>query len=223
MWQHESKIYNKISNHPNIKTFFYRFEFQQRGTVHLHMLVWLKDIRHTQHQLFRADIHRSHPDLAFLVHKLQPSDAKSHCLNLQYENSFFHLENGKYVPHLKHPAKEFALNFWAYISTIIPALKCRMDFQTTDGVAMLLRYVTSYVAKSQDATQIDSMYLYELQGRQAAVHYLMQNTPAEPEMWFFLFPKKVAWSNSCTKRFVVPISETASHNQTLLKYWQPAT
>lgn len=40
---------------------------------------------------------------------------------------------------------------------------------------------------------------------------------------FSFFPKKVAWSNSCTKRFVVPISETASHNQTLLKNWQCAT
>ena len=191
-WTEHVFSYNKIANYPNIKTFFYRFEFQQRGTVHLHMLVWLKDIRRAQHQFFRADIPRSHPDLAFLVHKLQPSDKKSHCLNLQYENSFFRLDNGKHVQHLKHPAEEFALNLRAYIATIMPALKCRMDYQTTDGVAMLLRYVTSYVSKSQDATEIDSMYSYELQGRQAAVHYLMQNTPAEPEMWFFLFPKKAA-------------------------------
>ena len=72
-----------------------------------------------------------------------------------------------------------------------------------DRIAMLLCYVTSYVAKSQDATQIDSMYSYELQGTQAAVHYLMHNTPAMPEMLFFLFSKKVAWGNSRTKRFVV--------------------
>ena len=47
------------------------------------------------------------------------------------------------------------------------------------------------------------MYSYQLQGRQAAVRYLMQNTPAEPEMWFFLFPKKAAWSNS-QKDFLFP-------------------
>lgn len=62
-----------------------------------------------------------------------------------------------------------------------------MDYQTTDGVAMLLHYVTSYVTKSHEATQIDSMYLYELQGRQAAIHYLMQNTAAKPVMLFFSF------------------------------------
>ena len=25
----------------NVETFFYRFEFQKRGTLHLHMLVWV--------------------------------------------------------------------------------------------------------------------------------------------------------------------------------------
>ena len=217
-WTEHLFSYNKIASYRNIKTFFYRFEFQRRGTLHLHMLVWLKDIRHAQHQFIRADIPRTHPNLAFLVHKLQPSDKRSHCLNLQYENSFFRLQNGKHVQHLKYPAEEFALNLRAYIATILPALKCRMDYQTTDGVAVLLRYVTSYVSKSQDSTQIDSMYSYELQGRQAAVRYLMQNTPAEPEMWFFLFAKKVAWSNSRTKQFVVPTSESVTENKTVLKY-----
>ena len=124
-WSEHVFSYNKIANYPNIKTFFYHFEFQERGIVHLHMLVWLKDIRRTQHQFFRVDIPRSHPDLVFLVHKLQPSDKKSHCLNLQCEDSFFHLENGKHARHLKHHAEEFTLNLHACISTIIPALKCQ--------------------------------------------------------------------------------------------------
>ena len=219
-WSEHVFSYNKIANYPNIKTFFYRFEFQERGIVHLHMLVWLKDIRRTQHQFFRVDIPRSHPDLVFLVHKLQPSDKKSHCLNLQCEDSFFHLENGKHARHLKHHAEEITLNLHACISTIIPALKCRMDYQTTDGVAILLRYVTSYVSKSHDARKVDSMNSYQLQGRQAAVRYLMQNTPSEPEIWFFLFQKKPAWSNSCTKRLLVPTTKTASESKTLSKYWQ---
>ena len=71
---------------------------------------------------------------------------------------------------------------------------------------------------SHKIAQIDSMYSYELQGRQAAVRYLMQNMPAEPEMWFFLFAKKVALSNSRTKQFVVPTSESVTENKTVLKY-----
>ena len=201
------------------RTFFYRFEFHDRGTVHLHMLIWLKDITKAQHQYLRADIPHSHPELAFLVHKLQPSDKKSHCLKLHDQESYFTFENGKQVHHLKHPAEEFALNLRAYIATIIPALKCRMDYQTTDGVAMLLRYVTSYITKSHDCTNIDSLYSYKLEGRQAAMRYLMRNMPAEPEMWFFLFSKKVAWSCSPTKRFAVPNSENAMHDKTVQKYW----
>lgn len=219
-WTEHLFSYNKLSNYKNVKTFFYRFEFQQRRTVHLHMLVWLKNPAQTQHQFLRADIPSTHPHLAYLVHKLQQSDKRSHCLQLQYEESFFRFENGKQVHHLKHPAEEFALNLRAYIATVLPALKCRMDYQTTDGVAMLLRYVTSYVCKSQDTTTIDSMYSYDLEGRQAAVRYLMCNMPAEPEMCLFLFSKKVAWTSSRTKRYLVPTSENAASDKTVLKYWK---
>lgn len=40
----------------NVRTFFYRFEFQQRGTVHLHMLVWLEDV-----SCIRADVMHACP------------------------------------------------------------------------------------------------------------------------------------------------------------------
>lgn len=173
-----------------LKHFFYRFEFQQRGTVQLHMLIWLKNITKAQHHLLHADIPRSNPELAFLVHKLQPSDKKSHCLNLQYGESFFTLQKDKHI-HLKHPPEEFAINLRAYISTVLPALKCRMDFQTTDGIAMLLRYVTSYVTKSHDSQTIDSMYSYHLEGRDAAARYLMRHKRAEPEMCFSFWVKKL--------------------------------
>jgi hypothetical protein len=48
----------------------------------------------------------------------------------------------------------------------------------------------------------------------------MRNMPAEPEMWFFLFSKKVAWCGSRTKRFIVPTSENASNDKTVQKYWK---
>lgn len=161
-WSHHLFSYNRTSNHNNIKTYFYRFEFQKRGTLHLHMLVWLHDITKMQHKFIRADIPHDNPELAFFSHKLQPSDKPSHCLTLQTEESHISIENGKYVQHLKHPAEEFALNLRAYIATLLPVLKCRMDYQTTNGVAMLLRYVTSYVTKFQDSLSIDSMYSYEV-------------------------------------------------------------
>jgi hypothetical protein len=97
-----------------------------------------------------------------------------------------------------------------------------MDYPTTDGIGMLLRYVTSYATKSHDCTTTDSMYSYKLEGRQAAMRYLMRNMPAEPEMWFFLFSKKVAWCGSRTKRFIVPTSENVCNDKTVQKYWKRA-
>ena len=142
--------------------------------MHIHLLIWLKDITKAQHHLIRADISRTDPQLAYLAYKFQKSD--KHNLNLQNEDSFFETRDGKQVHHLKHPAAEFALNLQAYVSMLLLALKCSMDYQTTDGVGMLAR-----IKKFRDDTPIDSLYSYKLQGRQAAIRYLISNQLAEPE------------------------------------------
>ena len=176
-WSNHVFSYNRIAKHPNVRTYFYHFEFQNRGTLHVHHLIWLNDITKAQHHLIRADTSRTDPQLAYLAYKLQKSDKHSPSLNLQNEDSFFETWDGKQVYHLKHPAAEFALNLLAYVSTLLPTLKCSMGYQTTDGVGMLLRYVSSYVTKFRDDTPIDSLYLYKLQGRQAAIRYLITNRP----------------------------------------------
>ena len=191
-WTWHLFSYNRLSTTSNVKTYFYRFEFQQRGTVHLHLLVWLKDITKSQHQFVRADFAKDHPD--FYVNKYQSSDKPSPCLFLQNRDSFFETKDGKQVLHLKHPAEEFAVHLRAYISTLLPALRCSMDFQITDGRAMLLRYVTSYVTKWQDGISADSLFSYHISGGQAVTRYVTDMKPAEPEMWLALSPKKIAWS-----------------------------
>lgn len=218
-WRNHIFSYNRSSSQKNVKTYFYRFEFQDRGTVHMHMLVWLNNITMMQHDLIRADIPRDNPDLSYLVHKLQPSNKRSYFLSMQNEESFFEFKDGKYVHHLKHPPEEFALKLRAYIATVVPALECRMDYQTTDGLAMLLRYVTSYVTKSHDSNNLDGLYSYKLAGHQAAIRYLLRNNPAEPEMWFFMFPKKIAWTCSRTKRYVVPSRDKVAEDKLANSYW----
>ena len=219
-WSQHVFSYNRSSSQQNINTYFYRFEFQKRGTLHVHMLIWLKDLTKMQHHLVRADIPENNTELSFLVHKLQPSDKASDCLNLQEQDSYIATDNDRQIHHIKHPAEAFALNLRAYIATLIPALKCRMDYQTTNGVAMLLKYVTSYVTKFQDSTALDSLYSYHLNGRLAATRYLMQNNPTEPEMYFFLQSKKIAWTNCRTKRYTVPTSDKVLEDKTAIKYWQ---
>ena len=55
-WSNHIFNYNNISSFNNIQTYFYRFEFQGRGTVHIHLLVWLKDIKRIRLNLLGADI-----------------------------------------------------------------------------------------------------------------------------------------------------------------------
>ena len=101
------------------------------------------------------------------------------------------MKDRKLIHHIKHPAKEFALNLRAYIDTILGTMKCSMDYQTTDGIGMLLRYVTSYVTEWHDACNIESLYSYKLKGYEAAIEHLMSNQPAEPEICGFIcHPKK---------------------------------
>ena len=64
---------NARSKDDNVQTYFYRFEFQQRGMVHLHMLVWLEKAKAMRPNLLRADIPWNDLDLAFDVCNLQPS------------------------------------------------------------------------------------------------------------------------------------------------------
>ncbi len=217
-WSQHVFSYNRLAKECNINTYFYRFEFQKRGTAHLHLLIWLKDITKIKHHLIRADIPNDNVDLSYLVSKHQKSDKPSNCLTLQETDSFFNNTNGKQMLHLKHPAEAFALNLRSYISTLLPMLRCSMDFQTTDGRAMLLRYVCSYVTKSKDGIDTNSLYSYNVNGGQAAVRYVMDTKPAEPEMWLALSSTKISWSSSRTKRYIVPSPETALLNTTAEKY-----
>ena len=109
------------------------------------------------------------------------------------------MENNKEVLNLKHPLKEFEMNLHAYVATVLPFLKCSMDFQTTDGRAMPLAYVTLYVTKWHDGITTDALYSYHLTGGQAAIRYVMDGKPAEPKMWLALSSIKMSWSSSRTK------------------------
>lgn len=51
------------------------------------------------------------------------------------------------ILNLFHPAEAFARNVRAYVSTLLPALKCMMDVQSSDGNGLLLKYAASYVSK----------------------------------------------------------------------------
>jgi hypothetical protein len=215
-WKRHILSYGNRGNVKNVNTYFYRFEFQQRGTVHVHLLVWLKNISQIQYNLIRADIPYEDKDLAFLVHKLQPSDKNA--LPLNDETTSIDIVNSNRILNIFHPAEAFAINLRGYIQTILPTLSCRMDVQTTDGKGMILRYVTSYVSKWKDAYNNELLYSSHVTPYQAAYSHIKQMEPCEPEMWLHLSSLKMSWSSSRTKEYSVPISSTITDNVIHRKY-----
>lgn len=181
------------------------------------MLVWLKSIQKISLQNIRADIPWADVDSAYLVHSLQSSDKGS--LNINDGETRVEDENG--VPALKicHPPEAFAENIRGYISTILPALQCRMDVQSSDGHGMLLKYVSSCVTKAHDAYKSDCLYTPHTSAFEAAFRHLKEMAPLEPEMWLYMSSKKIAWTPHRVKAFAVPLPETANNNKTLQSNW----
>lgn len=79
----------------NVLTYFYRFEFQKRGTLHLHMLVWVEDISATRADLLHASVPWENAQDAFTMASMQKSDKS--CLPVrQYPDSCYSQQRAPY-------------------------------------------------------------------------------------------------------------------------------
>ena len=215
-WNKHVFNYEGLEHYTNVNTYFYRFEFQQRGTLHVHLLVWLDNFKRIQHNLIKADIPWENPDLAFLVYKLQQSDKSA----LPYNDNptTFAKVNGKDILQLYHPQEAFALNLRCYLSSLLPALRCRMDLQFSDGNDMLLRYVSSYVSKNSDGYTNDRLFSRLTSPFQAAYRHIKDMNVCEPEMWMSMSSIKISWTCSRTKEYCPPSSDKVCENSIHNKY-----
>ena len=57
----------------NVKMYFYRFEYQNRGSPHLHMLLWLTNLSNMDTDRFSAHAPVDNPEMHYTVEKLQVS------------------------------------------------------------------------------------------------------------------------------------------------------
>ena len=221
-WKNHLPNYKRRQTKSSVDTYFYRFEFQGRGTVHLHLLVWLNNFSQTQYHSFRADIPPTESELHSYVMKHQTSDKPSRSLTLQECHTYVDIHDGHKTLHMIHDANAFAANLRGYIDTILPSLACSMDVQTTDGRGMILRYVASYASKWNETFHRDSMFARDVNPYSAAFHYLVNLTLCEPEMWSLLSSHKLAYAHGITVDFVVPTPDTAGENTLLNLYYNRA-
>lgn len=62
-------------------------------------------------------------------------------------------ENGETHLAFHHTRTDKGCNLRAHVPAVTGSLQCSMDRQSSDGKAMLLKYVTSYVAKCHDVVK----------------------------------------------------------------------
>ena len=205
----------------NILTYFYRFEFQQHGTVHLHMLVWVRDLSLIRTNLLHASIPWENPEDAFLVADTQKSGCR--VLSINHHPDSIVLDN-EGVPHIEflYTEEDQQRNLWAYIITLLGSLRCRTDVQLADGKAMLLKYVSSYVSKMHDAVWSEGLYCCDVTGFQAANSFLRTVRPLEPEMVLQLSNIKVCWTDKLTKQFHALFPDQTNLNATYQMYLRRA-
>ena len=194
-------------DHPttaNVQCYFYRFEFQKRGTLHLHMLLWLQDIAVTRADLLNATVLCDNAEDAFVVVDTQKSDKS--CLKIHtHPTSFITLPSGKNTIELHHTADDADRHICAHLTTILGCLRCRSDVQLADGKALLLKYVSSYITKMHESEPSEGLYCNDMTGYQAANSFLRTVTPLVPEMIFELTSTKVCWTDKMTLLFRPPL------------------
>ena len=218
-WKHHFFSSETEEDCTNVLNFFYRIEFQHRGTAHVHLLVWLKHLDEIDINDLRADLPVDDGTLSFLVYDLQKSHKTA--LPVSIDDTYFSSDDqGRTQLNLHYPEHAFALKLRAYLSSILPFMKCSMDVQIADQKGMLMRYVSNYVSKYKDSQCKDSLYSSHVSPAMAAYRHLSDMKPCEPEMVMTLSSLKLSWSNNITKRYVPPRSDNASQCDIIRKYHQ---
>ena len=146
---------------------------------------------------------------AFLVYDLQKS--RKSCIPLRQAPNRVLTENNETYLAFHHMRTDKGCNLRAFVPAVTGSLQCSMDVQSSDGKAMLLKYVTSYVAKCHDAVKTQQLYSVDLGAYQAATSFLKNMHPLGPEMVLQLTSMKIAWRNSRTKPFTAPTPAQTQH------------
>ena len=92
----------------NALNYFYHFEFQKQGTVHMHMLIWLKNPQCINLNPITADITWADVDSAYLVYSLQKSDKDS--LPIYNDNTKVETHNDETKTNICRPKDAFEQN-----------------------------------------------------------------------------------------------------------------
>ena len=174
------------------------------------MLVWLKAVNKVNLNLLSATIPQDDEEMAFLVHRLQKSDCPARFLKQSNDENYID-EHGNII--LKHSQQDINVNLRAYIKTLLPLLKCRMDVQASDGNSALLQYTASYASKLTHSREIERNI--ESTAFQVALPFLIENTPGLTEMAMTFGPTSMTYCNRSRVKVTPPVREEFLDNHSI--------
>ena len=189
-------------------------DYHGRGTVHVHCLIWLDDVADVKLEE-KVSVHLPEEDgpLRNIVLASQQS----------YSGSGWPKDDGpsRFDPvtevlHLHHDAEDKVKGIRAYLRDFLEAVFCHVDFQTSDGRGMLLRYVAGYVPKFSDSFA-NTWLNDEASDYAIARRILADYHPLEPEMWLQMASQLFSqcFAGGSTKRLVVPVPWQQAMPQTV--------
>eukprot|EP00438_Fugacium_kawagutii_P025234 Skav236123 [mRNA] locus=scaffold900:1522:8592:- [translate_table: standard] len=186
--------------------------YHGRGTVHLHLLVWLQHLEAVKlEDSVSATVPADNEVMASLVEGSQRSWTGS---GWPKEEGPSRYEESTGLLRLHHSEADFCTyradgtpeGIRAYLTDILASLRCHVDVQMSDGRGMLLKYVSGYVPKFSDSFTTD--WLCD-QGSDYAIakRVLTDYHPLVPEMTLQLamqwFPQ--CFAGGSLQRFRVPV------------------
>ena len=199
--------------------------YHGRGTVHLHLLVWLQHVESIQlEEVVSATVPANNPVQESLVEGSQRSwtgsgwpkepkasyyDADAGVLHLQHKKEDWSKYNSAKVPE----------GIRAYMPDLLNSLHCHVDVQASDGRGMLLKYVSGYVPKFSDSFTTDWLS-DQCSDYAIAKRVLTDYHPLEPEMTLQL---AMQWYPQCfaggtLQRFRVPVPWEGPCPERVLQY-----
>eukprot|EP00438_Fugacium_kawagutii_P024873 Skav210639 [mRNA] locus=scaffold336:36175:40055:+ [translate_table: standard] len=206
--------------------------YHGRGTVHLHLLIWLQHIEAVKlEESVSATVPADNEVLASLVEGSQRSWTGS---GWPKEHGPSHFDEATGQLHLHHAETDYCKyksdgtpeGICAYLTDILSSLRCHVDVQMSDGRLMILKYVSGYVPKFSDSFTTD--WLCD-QGSDYAIakRVLTDYHPLVPEMTLQLamqwFPQ--CFAGGTLQRFRVPVPWESAWPERVMQYmkcsWRP--
>ena len=199
--------------------------YHGRGTVHLHLLVWLQHVESIQlEEVVAATVPADNLVQESLVEGSQRSLTGSGWPK-ELKTSYYDGDTG--VLHLQHKEEDWCKHnragvpegIRAYMPDLLNSLHCHIDVQASDGRGMLLKYVSGYVPKFSDSFTTDWLS-DQCSDYAIAKRVLTDYHPLEPEMTLQLamqwFPQ--CFAGGTLQRFRVPVPWEGTCAERVVQY-----